>query len=111
VIWEHLADELAATRAALIERLYGIAGRMLDRVESPYTQVISGPADRELVTTKLRPLRDAQSGMSSAAIALDKAARLGDRQGDGRVDQAKSLLGAMFDSLQRAYGDAPDGSG
>jgi len=103
--------DLAATRAALIERLYGIAGRMLDRVESPYTQIISGPAGAELVTTKLPPLRDAQAGMSSAAIALDKAARLEDRQGDGKVDQAKSLLGAMFEGLRKAHGDAPDGSG
>jgi hypothetical protein len=103
--------DLAATRAGLIERLYGVAGRMLDRVESPYTQIVSGSAGAELVTTKLPPLRDAQAGMSSAAIALDKAARLEDRQGDGKVDAAKSLLGAMFEGLQKAHGDAPDGSG
>ena len=63
------------------------------------------------MTTKLPPLRDAQAGMSSAAIALDKAARLEDRQGDGKVDQAKSLLSSMFESWQRAHDDALDGSG
>jgi hypothetical protein len=103
--------DIAAARAVLIERMYGVAGRMLDRVESPYTQVVGGPMGAELVTTKLPPLRDAQAGMSAAAIAIDKAARLEDRNGDARVDQARSLLGAMFEGLQRAHGDAPDGSG
>lgn len=103
--------DLNETRSVLIDRLYGIAGRMLDRVESPYTQIVPSQAGAELVTTKLPPLRDAQAGMSSAAIALDKAARLEDRQGDGKVDAAKSLLGTMFDTLQKAHGDASDGSG
>ncbi|MGO8957620.1 MAG: hypothetical protein ACLQFR_09660 [Streptosporangiaceae bacterium] len=49
--------------------------------------------------------------MSSAAIAIDKAARLEDRQGDGRVAAAQSLLGTLFETLQQANGDAPDGSG
>jgi hypothetical protein len=103
--------DVAAARTELIERMYGVAGRFLDRVEAPYTQVVSGPLGPELVTTKLPPLRDAQAGMSAAAIAIDKAARLEDRQGDGKVDQAKSLLGSLFDTMQKAHGDTPDGSG
>jgi hypothetical protein len=103
--------DAALERSVLIERMYGVAGRMLDRVESPYTQVISGPAGAEFVTTKLPPLRDAQAGMSSAAIAIDKAARLEDRQGDGRVAAAQSLLGTLFETLRQAHGDQPDGSG
>jgi hypothetical protein len=91
--------------------MYGVAGRRMDRVESPYTQVITGPAGAEFVTTKLPPLRDAQAGMSSAAIAIDKAARLEDRPGDGRVAAAQSLLGTLFETLRQAHGDQPDGSG
>ncbi len=103
--------DAAHERTVLIERMYGVAGRMLDRVEAPYTQVIPGPAGPEFVTTKLPPLRDAQAGMSSAAIAIDKAARLEDRQGDGKVAAAQSLLGTLFETLTKAHGDAPDGSG
>lgn len=103
--------DAALARTDLIERMYGVAGRMLDRVEAPYTQVVTGPAGPEFVTTKLPPLRDAQAGMSSAAIAIDKAARLEDRQGDGRVAMARTLLGNLFDSLQAEHGDQPDGSG
>jgi hypothetical protein len=102
---------VALERTVLIERIYGVAGRMLDRVEQPYTQVIAGPAGPEFVTTKLPPLRDAQAGMSSPAIAIDKAARLEDRQGAGRVAAAQSLLGSLFETLAKAHGDAPDGSG
>ena len=49
--------------------------------------------------------------MSSAAIAIDQAARLEDRQGDGKVAAAQSLLGTLFETLKQAHGDAADGSG
>lgn len=101
----------AAVRAELISRYYAIAGRLLDRVESPHTVAIGTAAGVELVTVKLPPLRDAQAGMSASAIAVDKALRLEDRNGDGRVDAARSLLGSLFENLQRAHGDRPDGSG
>jgi hypothetical protein len=101
----------AAVRAELIARYYKVAGHFLDRVESEYTQVVAGPAGPEFVTTRLPPLRDAQAGMSASAIAVDKALRLEDRNGDGRVDAAKSLLGSLFKTLQDAHGDSPDGSG
>jgi hypothetical protein len=80
-------------------------------VEAPYTQVIAGPAGPEFVTTKLPPLQDAQAGMSSSAIAIDKAARLEGRRGDGKVAAAQSFLGTLFETLKQAHGDAPDGSG
>lgn len=68
--------DAALARAELIERLYGVAGRFLDRVEAPYTQVVTSPAGPEFVTTKLPPLRDAQAGMLAAAVAMDKALKL-----------------------------------
>jgi hypothetical protein len=104
--------DAALVRAQLIERLYGMAGGLLDRVESPYTVPMAGAGGEiQFVTSKLPPLRDAQSGMSAAAIAIDKALRLEDRNGDGRVDAAKSLLGSLFKTLRDAHGDSPDGSG
>ena len=102
--------DAALIRADLIERMYGVAGRMLDRVESPYTQVITGPQGAEFVTTKLPPLRDAQAGMSSAAIAIDKAARMEAANGDSRVEAARSLLGGLLSDLVDKHGDSyPDG--
>jgi hypothetical protein len=105
--------DVAAARAALIEDLFRDAQRFRARAWSDYTQIVSGPAGAELVTTKLPPLRDQQSAYTSLAICLDKASRLEDRSGDGRVDAAKSLLGSLFDSLQSVHGngDRPDGSG
>ena len=103
--------DAAFARAVLIERYYVEAGKVLDRVSTPYTQVILGRGGPEFVTTRLPPLRDAQAGMSASAIAVDKAAKLEDRQGDGRVDAAKSLLGGLLAGLQAVYGDSPDGSG
>ena len=49
----------------------------------------------ELVTTKLPPLWDAQADMSSAAIAIDKAARMEAANSDSRVEAARSLLGGF----------------
>lgn len=103
----------AARRTDLIDRMYAMASHMLDRVESPYTQVITGPAGAEFVTTKLPPLRDAQAGMSSAAIAIDKAARMEAANGDSRVEQARSLLSGLLTDMVAAHGDSypSDGSG
>lgn len=93
--------------------MYTVADHMLDRVTSPYTQVITGPAGAEFVTTKLPPLRDAQAGMSSAAIAIDKAARMEAANGDSRVEQARSLLGGLLTDLAAEHGDSypSDGTG
>jgi transposase-like protein len=103
----------AARRTVLIDRMYDVASHMLDRVTSPYTQVVSGPAGAEFVTTKLPPLRDAQAGMSSAAIAIDKAARMEAANGDSRVEQARTLLGGLMSDLVAAHGDSypSDGAG
>jgi hypothetical protein len=102
----------ASVRAALIARYYDVANHMLDRVTSEYTQPMAGHGGEiQFVTTKLPPLRDAQAGMSASAIAIDKALRLEDRNGDGRVDAARSLLGSLFQTLKDAHGDSPDGSG
>ena len=100
-----------ARKTLLLDKLYAKADHLLDRVDSNYEQVVSGPAGTELVVTALPPLREAQAGMSGAGIALDKAARIEQQLGDGRVIQAQSLLSALFDSLQKAHGDSPDGSG
>ena len=101
----------AALRTELIAEYYAVARRLLARVEAPHTVALMGPGGAELVTTRLPSLRDAQAGMAASAIGIDKALRLEDRQGDGKVDTAKSLLGGLFATLQRAHGDAPDGSG
>lgn len=103
----------AAHRTVLIDRMYSVADHMLDRVTSPYTQVITGPAGAEFVTTKLPPLRDAQAGMSSAAIAIDKAARMEAANGDSRVEQARSLLSGLLTDMVAAHGDSypSDGAG
>jgi transposase-like protein len=68
--------DAAAARVQLIEDLYGDAQRFRQRSWSDYTQIVSGPAGAELVTTKLPPLRDQQSAYTSLAICLDKAAKL-----------------------------------
>ena len=103
--------DAAAAKAQLIVDLYRDAQRFRKRAWDPYTQIVSGPAGAELVTTKMPPLRDQQSAYTALAICVDKAARIEDRSGDGRVDAAKSLLGSLFESLQAVHGDRPDGSG
>ena len=82
-----------------------IESRLRTRRSSPVRRV------RSSFTAKLPPIRDAQAGMSSAAIAIDQAARLEDRQGDGKVAAAQSLQGTLFETLKNVHGDAPDGSG
>lgn len=101
-----------ARRAALIDRLYGLSERLLDRAESPYTQVVTGPGGQAaFVTTKLPPLRDVQAAMSAVAMAMDRAGRAEDRNGSGDTDQAKGLLGALFDHLHDQYATHDDPGG
>ncbi len=103
--------DTTAARAALIERLYGFANRTLDRAESPYTQIVAGPAGAEFVKTKLPPLRDVQSAMSAVSMAMDKAGRAEDRNGSGDTEVARSLLGSLFDHLAESFpiSDGPGG--
>jgi hypothetical protein len=83
-------------RARLVEDLYGDAQRFRDRGWSEYTQIVSGPAGAEFVTTKLPPLREQQSAYTSVAICIDKADKLvhADAASDGSAG-AKSLLGQL----------------
>lgn len=105
--------DAAAARAQLIQDLYADAQRFRARGWDPYTQIVSGPAGSEFVTTKMPPLRDQQAAYTSVAICLDKAVKLEavDSQ-DGAAD-AKSLLGQLGAALgvaAQALGDEQPGT-
>jgi hypothetical protein len=100
-----------AARAKLIVDLLGDAQRFRERAWSQYTQIVSGPAGAELVTTKLPPLRDQQSAYTSVAICIDKSVRLEQAdQGDGSA-AARSLLGQLGEALQVAAASLPPEDG
>lgn len=104
--------DAAFRRSRLIERFYDEADYHLDRLHQPHTVPAGiGPDGPATVTTRLPALRDAQAGMIAASTAVDKALRLEDRQGDGRVDQTRSLLGALLSGLQQEHGTGPDEPG
>lgn len=106
--------DAALARAKLVEDLYGDAQKFRVRAWSPYTQIVSGPAGAELVTTKQPPLRDQQAAYTGLAICLDKAAKLEAVETGGGVDHAKSMLGKLMTGLAEAFGDetsAPQGEG
>jgi hypothetical protein len=89
-------------RAQLVEDLLGDAQRFRARSWAAYTQVVSGPAGPELVTTKLPPLRDQQAGYTSVAICIDKAAKLSDIDAGDGAAAARSLLGQLSAALNVA---------
>jgi hypothetical protein len=99
--------DAAAARAQLVRDLYEDAQRFRSRGWSEYTQIVSGPAGAELVTTRLPPLRDQQAAYTAVAICLDKAVKLEavDSQ-DGAAD-AKSLLGQIGEALKVAAAGLP----
>jgi hypothetical protein len=68
--------DAAAARAQLVQDLYADAQRFRARGWASYTQIVSGPAGSELVTTKMPPLRDQQAAYTALAICVDKAVRL-----------------------------------
>jgi transposase-like protein len=91
-----------AARAQLVRDLYEDAQRFRARGWSPYTQIVSGPAGSELVTTKLPPLRDQQAAYTSLGICVDKAAKLEAVDvADGSAG-ARSLLGQLSEALSVA---------
>lgn len=92
----------AAARAQLVEDLYGDAQRFRARGWAPYTQIVSGPAGAELVTTKMPPLRDQQSAYTSLGICVDKAAKLEAADASDGSASAKSLLGQIGQALNLA---------
>jgi hypothetical protein len=106
-----------AARAQLLIDLYADAQRFRRRAWEPYTQIVSGPAGMELVTTKLPPLRDQQAAYTALAIAVDKAMKLesantgdGAQQGKTMIGDLRAALGLAYDAIesqeaQEAHGD------
>ena len=92
-----------AARLQLMEDLYGDAQRFRDRLWSPYTQVVSGPLGPELVTTRLPPLREQQSAMTSIGIAVDKAIKLEEHDSEDGSAAGKTMLNDLFGAFQLAY--------
>jgi|GEM_PF-1927810 len=90
-------------RRRLIEDLYSDAQAMRERMWSPYTQVITGPAGPEFVTTKLPPIRDQQSAMGFVTSALTKAVDLEKVDADGGAAGAKTMMNDLFGAMQLAY--------
>lgn len=99
--------DAAAARAQLVQDLYGDAQRFRKRGWDPYTQIISGPAGSELVTTKMPPLRDQQAAYTAVAICLDKAVKLEQVDSQDGAAEAKSLLGAIGAALHVAAAGLP----
>jgi transposase-like protein len=103
-----------AARQQLVQDLLEDAQRLrTERIWAEYTQIVTGPAGAEFVTTKFPPLRDQQAGFTSVAICIDKAAKLTEQDsGDGSAG-ARSLLGRLGEALQVAAGqfdaEAADG--
>ena len=90
-------------RAQLVQDLYEDAQRLRhERIWAPYTQIVTGPAGAEFVTTKLPPLRDQQAGFTSVAICVDKAAKLAEQDSSDGSAGARSLLGRLGEALSVA---------
>lgn len=96
-----------AARAQLVVDLYADAQRFRRRAWDPYTQIVSGPAGAELVTTKLPPLRDQQAAYTALAIAVDKAMKLeaadtgdGAKEGKTMIGDLRAALGLAYDALE-----------
>ncbi|MGH3275419.1 MAG: hypothetical protein ACRDNZ_13990 [Streptosporangiaceae bacterium] len=106
------AFDAKRARAQLVEDLYGDAQRLrTERIWAEYTQIVSGPAGSEFVTTKLPPLRDQQAGFTAVAICIDKATKLSDVDSSDGSAGARSLLGRLGEALQVAaagYGQADE---
>ncbi|WP_242882599.1 hypothetical protein [Actinomadura litoris] len=92
-----------ALRAALIADLYADAQMFRRRSWSEYTQIVTGPAGPELVTTKLPPLRDQQAGYTALAICLDKAIKLESIDSDGGAEAGRTMVGELRAALGLAY--------
>jgi transposase-like protein len=90
-------------RERLTERLYSHAEAFLDRAVAPYTVIVgTGPAT-QLVTLLQPPLRDTQAAMTAAAIALDKAIVLEERDNDHGAETGKTMAGDLLGLLGAAY--------
>lgn len=109
-------ENLARGRAAYIEeRLAQLgadfadaAGRLLADAFSEYDHLATSAGGPEIIRLKLPPARDRQALVTSAAVGLDKAAKVADRirtaEQGGSAEQVGSLLGAMFAQLQAEHG-------
>lgn len=95
--------DAAARRAAIVERLYGQAEAILDRLEAPEHNLVEVSAGKAVKYTHDRlPPRDIHALINSIGAASEKAVRLEKLDARDGADDVASMLGKLGDALLTA---------
>ena len=97
-----------AKRAQLQSDLLDDAQRLRKRAWSPYGVVVSTPQGAETITLDLPPLPDVRGAYTSIGIIVDKDRAYEKDRADSGADQAKSMLGKLFEGLAAAVSGDPE---
>lgn len=99
-----------AKRAALASRLLAKANELLDQMDQPITVWNFGGKDNTFnsVVVDRPPISDQRNLMTAAAVAIDKHIVIDRHDSGAGAEQAASLLGSLFQTLQERHGSAPE---
>lgn len=103
----------AARRAAIIQRLYGVAETTIDLLETPETYRTMARDEmgaERAYSPGFIPAQDRRNELTSIGIALDKATTLEKVDNDNGATGAKSMLDRLAEQLKEAP-LAPPGPG
>jgi transposase-like protein len=99
------AADNKAKRAQLQSDLLDDAQKLRARAWASYKIVVGGPEGAEVVELDLPPLPDVRAAYTSIGIIVDKDAAIERNASDEGADQAKSMLGKLFEGLAAAVGE------
>ncbi|WP_435109942.1 hypothetical protein [Nocardiopsis synnemataformans] len=92
--------DAAARRAAIVERLYGQAEHILDRLEAPEHKLVEVSAGKAVRYKHDRlPPRDINALIASVGAATEKAVRLEKLDARDGAEDVASMLGKLGDAL------------
>lgn len=106
------ALDARARRAALIQRYYAQAEKILDRLERDEHNLVEVSLGK-VVRYKAAdlPSADVRNLIQSSSAAANQAAKLEALDNNGGVDDAKSMLGQLAAGLTAAYNAMNEGDG
>jgi hypothetical protein len=101
--------DAAARRAAIVQRLYGQAEHILDRLEAPEHKLVEVSAGKAVRYKHDRlPPRDIHALINSVGAATERAVKLEALDARDGAEDVASMLGKLGDALQVAAENLDD---
>lgn len=99
----HAKFDAKTARTAAIERLYRHAARFSERLEAPYTYIVTSALGAQFVTTDEPPSKESKDFLTAMVSALGEARRLEQHDAADEAVAGKTMVNDLFGALEMVY--------